>query len=132
MRFWSEGLGDRQLVMGLGKARIEQQGEVMLLSGVVDSPAPWEYEVKIQREDWETILKTAVSRDACGFIAGHASLGLLIGMAWSIIRFVVLLAFFRLVRMVTPAARGHGRTAPEALAPLLPASGPEAPPCRRA
>jgi len=103
MRFWSEGLGDRELVMGLGKAKIERKGDVMLLSGIVDSPAPWEYEVKIQYADWETILKTAVSKDACGFIARHASLGMLLAMAWSIVKFVVLLAWFRALRLLTPS-----------------------------
>jgi hypothetical protein len=102
MRFWSEGLGDRELVMSLGKAEIERKGDVMLLSGIVESPAPWEYEVKIQYEDWETILRTAVSKEACGFIARKASLGMLIGMAWSIVKFVVLLAWFRAVRLLLP------------------------------
>jgi hypothetical protein len=109
MRFWSEGLGDRELVMSLGKAEIEHKGDVILLSGIVDSPAPWEYEVKIGRPDWETILKTAVSKDACGFIAHHATFGVLISMAWSIIKFVVLLAWFRVVRLLSP-----GRPAPVA------------------
>ena len=100
MRFWSEGLGDRELVMSLGTAEIERKGDVMVLSGIVDSPAPWEYEVKIQYADWETILKTAVSKDACGFIARHATLGVLISMAWSIVKFVVFLVWFRLVRIL--------------------------------
>ena len=100
MRFWSEGLGDRELVMSLGAAEIERKADVMLLSGIVESPAPWEYEVKIQYADWETILKTAVSQDACGFIAAHASLGVLASMAWSIFKFVGLLAWFRLVRIL--------------------------------
>jgi hypothetical protein len=113
MRFWSEGLGERELVMGLGKAEIERKGDVMLLSGIVESPAPWEYEVKIQYADWETILKTAVSKDACGFIARHASFGTLVSMAWSIVKFVVLLAWFRAVRLLT--SRHTQRVAGEAL-----------------
>ena len=75
---------------------------LMLLTGIVDSPAPWEYEVKIQREDWATILKTAVSKDAVGFIARRASFGAMIAMAWPIIRFIVLLSWYRAIRVLTP------------------------------
>jgi len=96
MRFWSEGLGERQLVMNLGKSHIKRQDDVMLLSGVVDSPAPWEYEVKIQREDWATILDTASSKDACAFIATHTTLAQLLSMAVSLVSFVLLLAWFRI------------------------------------
>lgn len=100
MRFWSEGHGDRQLVMNLGKARIRRKDEIMLLSGVVDSPAPWEYEVKIQRDDWAKILETASTREACEFIATHTTFMQLLHMAWSIVVFVVLLAWFRTIRLL--------------------------------
>lgn len=95
MRFWSEGLGERQLVMDLSKAHIKRQAEIMLLSGVVESPAPWEYEVKIQRDDWARILETAATKEACNFIATHTTFVQLLQMAWSIVAFVVLLAWFR-------------------------------------
>lgn len=100
MRFWSEGLGDRELVMSLGKSEIERKDDVMMLSGIVDSPAPWEYEVKINHADWETVLKTAVSKDACGFIGRRARFGQLAGMARSIVKFVLLLGYFRLLRLL--------------------------------
>ena len=74
MRFWSEGLGDRQLVMNLSKAKIKRTDEIIMLNGVVDSPAPWEYEVKINQNDWVKILETAVTPEACGFIANQATL----------------------------------------------------------
>jgi hypothetical protein len=122
MRFWSEGLGERQLVIGLGKARIEQQGEIMLLSGVVESPAPWEYEVKVERADWETILKTAGSKEACGYIARRASLPLLADMVWSIIRFVALLAWFRAVRLARPRRPASAQPASAQSAEGAPAS----------
>jgi hypothetical protein len=80
------------------------------LTGVVDSPAPWEYEVKIQFADWVTILSTATSRDACDFIAAHVRLPMLVRMAWSIVRFVVLLTIYRAVRLA-----GLARTAPATL-----------------
>ena len=42
MRFWSEGLGDRELVMGLGKAEIERQGDMMDIA----------YDVLIASDQW--------------------------------------------------------------------------------
>ena len=110
MHFWSEGLGDRELVMGLGRAKIERKADMISLTGIVDSPAPWEYEVKIQFADWVTILKTATSRDACDFIAAHVRVPMLARMAWSIIRFVVLLTIYRAARVT-----GVCRTAQAAL-----------------
>jgi hypothetical protein len=100
MRFWSEGLGDRQLVMNLSKAHIKRQDELMLLSGVVDSPAPWEYEVKIHRDDWAKILETAATKEACTFIATHTTFVQLLAMAWSIVVFVALLAWFRVMYLL--------------------------------
>ncbi len=96
MRFWSEGLGDRQLVMNLSKAKIKRTDEIIMLNGVVDSPAPWEYEVKINQNDWVKILETAVTPEACGFIAKQATLLQLVTMAWSIIVFIVLLTWYRI------------------------------------
>jgi hypothetical protein len=99
MRFWSEGLGDKELVMGLGRAKLDRKSDVISLTGVVDSPAPWEYEVKIQFADWTTILRTATSAEACDFIANHVRVGALAGMAWNIAKFVILLAFYRVMRL---------------------------------
>lgn len=95
MHFWSEGLGDRELVMRLGRASVERKADMISLTGIVDSPAPWEYEVKIQFADWIKILQTANSKDACEFIAEHVRLGMLARMGWSIAKFVVLLALYR-------------------------------------
>lgn len=100
MHFWSEGLGDSELVMGLGRAKIERKADLISLTGVVVSPAPWEYEVKIQFDDWMTILKTATSRDACDFIAAHVRLAMLARMALSVVRFVGLLMFYRMAWLV--------------------------------
>jgi hypothetical protein len=100
MHFWSEGLGDSELVMGLDRAKLDRKGDFVTLTGIVDSPAPWEYEVKVQFDDWITILHTATSKEACDFIAQHMSVGALIGMAWSIVKFISLLAVYRFARVV--------------------------------
>ena len=100
MRFWSEGLGDKELVMGLDRAQLGRKAECMSLTGVVDSPAPWEYEVQMQFDDWSAILKTATSRGACDFLATHVGLRDLVGIVASIVKFVVLLAWFRAARLM--------------------------------
>ena len=99
MRFWSEGLGDQELVMALDRAKLDRKGDCMSLTGVVDSPAPWEYEVQMQFEDWSAILRTAASKGACDFLATHVGLRGLTGIVASIVKFVVLLAWFTAGRL---------------------------------
>ncbi len=100
MRFWSEGMGETELVMGLDQARLVRTGDRMSLTGVVTSPAPWEYEVAMSVDDWGAILRTATSQGACDFIARAARLRDLVSMGLSIVTFVALLAWFRAVRVV--------------------------------
>jgi hypothetical protein len=105
MRFWSEGLGDKELVMGLDRAQLERKEDGMSLTGIVDSPAPWEYEVKMQFDDWSAILKTATSKGACDFLATHVSARDLVRIVLSIMKFVVLLGWFRAARLMGLAQR---------------------------
>jgi hypothetical protein len=111
MRFWSEGLGDKELVMGLDRAKLDRKGDRMSLTGIVDSPAPWEYEVQMQFEDWSAILRTATSKGACDFLATHVGLRDLVGIVVSIVKFTVLLAWFRAARRMglagAPAVAKH-------------------------
>jgi len=104
MRFWSEGLGDSELVIDLERARIDQKGDCVALTGVVTSPAPWEYEVKIAFADWAKILDTATSSETINFVATHMRLAGVAAMGWWIARFVVLLALYRL-RLLFGGAR---------------------------
>lgn len=85
--------------MRLGIAEIERKADIISLTGIVDSPAPWEYEVKINFADWATILKTATSRDACDFIAEHVPVPTLTRMVGSIVKFIVLLVGYRMLRL---------------------------------
>ena len=100
MRFWSEGLGDKELFMGLDRAKLDRKGDRLSLTGVVVSPAPWEYEVQMRFEDWSAILRTATSNGACDFLATHVSLRDLVGIVLSIVKFVVLLGWFRAARLM--------------------------------
>lgn len=105
MRFWSEGMGETELVMGLDQARLARTDDRMLLTGVVTSPAPWEYEVAMSFDDWRAILRTATSKGACDFIATRVRLRDLVSMAVSIAKFVALLAWFRAVRWIGASGR---------------------------
>ena len=100
MRFWSEGLGDQELVMGLDRAKLERKGEFMSLTGVMDSPAPWEYEGQMRFEDWSAILRTATRKGACDFLATHVGVRDLVGIVLPIARFIILLGWFRAVRLM--------------------------------
>ncbi len=119
MNFWSEGLGDLELVMGLDRSKLQRQGDHILLTGVVDAPAPWEYEVRVQYDDWLAILRTATRPETGGFIAREVSLGSVADMAVSIVRFVVLLAWHRLLRVT-----GVSRAGPAAPADVKSGSAP--------
>lgn len=116
MRFWSEGLGDRELVIALGGSSVERKDDYVVLKGIVVSPAPWEYEVKIQFADWMAILNTATTRDACGFIAKRITLPGIASMGVSIAKFIVLLGYYRLVRLMGQH-QGGGHSAVEARLP---------------
>ena len=100
MRFWSEGLGDRELVIALGGSSVERKDDYVVLKGIVVSPAPWEYEVKIQFADWMAILNTATTREACGFIARRVTLAGMASMGLSIVKFIALLGYFRGARLL--------------------------------
>lgn len=100
MNFWSEGLGDRELVMGLDRSELDRNEKGILLTGIVDAPAPWEYEVTVHLDDWLAILNTATSRDAGDFIARSVGMGGTLKMGWYILKFIVLLGLRRFPRML--------------------------------
>ena len=109
MRFWSEGLVDRELLISLWGSAVERKDDYVALKGIVVSPAPWEYEVKIQFADWVAILNTATTPDACGFIARRVPLRSIASMGVFIVKFIVMLGYCRLIRLMkqTPG-QGHG------------------------
>ncbi|MFO1254749.1 MAG: hypothetical protein U1E37_03685 [Sphingomonadaceae bacterium] len=114
MRFWSEGLGDRELVIDLDRADLAAVDDRLELSGVVDAPAPWEYNIKMQVDDWAAILETAARPDTGDFIATRASVSQLVQIFGGLVGFVAMLAFQRLKRRIgmtgapAPVAIGNG------------------------
>lgn len=100
MNYWSEGLGDQELVMGLDRAKLSRKEDGIFLTGVVDAPAPWEYEVTVHFDDWAAVLRTATSKEASEFIVRSVPFKSVLRMGVSIARFVVLLTFYRFLRMI--------------------------------
>jgi len=100
MEFWSAGMGKKHLVLGLNKAKYEVEGEEMVLTGIVDAPANWNYRVTMTREDWVNVLGIATSSEAARFAINSVARGSLLRMALSILKFSALLTIFKAMRMV--------------------------------
>jgi hypothetical protein len=99
MDFWSEGLGDRNLVINLDKSEVGTEGDAVILTGVVDAPADWAYKVTMETDDWTTVLRTATSPEARDFLSSGVGFGKILGMGWWMTQFILLLAVYRFVRL---------------------------------
>lgn len=99
VKFWSEGLGTRDLIMGLDGATVSREEDAVILTGVVEAPADWAYKVTIEAEDWNTILRTATSPQACDFLSRSLRIGTLVVMGWLVSRFLLSLSRTRWVRV---------------------------------
>jgi hypothetical protein len=91
-------MGDQELVMGLDRATLAPEGDGLELKGVVDSPAPWEYEIKMQAEDWSAILHAATRPQTGDFIARKVGFRLMLAMALAVVKFVLMLSYYSVVR----------------------------------
>jgi len=70
MRFWSKGLGERQLVIDLSRSNItsEPNNEVMI-RGIIVEPVKWNYEVTLYDIDVRGILRVAFTWQALVFFS---------------------------------------------------------------
>ena len=100
MEYWSEGLGDANMVLGLERAELSQGKEAVILTGVCDAPAPWEYKVTVVYEDWATVLNTATSIEARQFLVNSVPFTTILSMGWYMVKFVALMAAYRFARIV--------------------------------
>jgi hypothetical protein len=68
MRFWSKGLGDRELVIDFSRSNItnEPNNEV-ILRGIISEPVKWNYEVTLYDIDVRGILRVALTPQALIF-----------------------------------------------------------------
>lgn len=70
MRFWSKGLGDRELVIDLSRGNLtnEPNNEVVM-RGIITEPVNWNYEVTLYNIDVRGILRVALTPQALLYFA---------------------------------------------------------------
>lgn len=61
MRFWSKGLGERELVIDLSKGKLTMEEGKVLMRGTITEPVSWNYEITLFKEDVRGILRIALS-----------------------------------------------------------------------
>jgi len=61
MRFWSKGLGERELVIDLSKGNLTMEEGKVLMRGTITEPVAWNYEITLFKEDVRGILRVALS-----------------------------------------------------------------------
>ncbi|GEM_PF-1517871 len=64
MRFWSKGLGERELVIDLSRGNLTKEGDNVFMRGIIVEPVNWHYEVTLSPEDVRGILRVMVSAQA--------------------------------------------------------------------
>ena len=70
MRFWSKGLGERELVIDLSRGNLtnEPNNEVVM-RGIIAEPVKWNYEVTLFDIDVRGILRVALTPQALVYFA---------------------------------------------------------------
>lgn len=61
MRFWSKGLGERELIIDLSKGNLTWEEGNVFMRGVIVEPVAWKYEVVLFNYDVRGILRIAIS-----------------------------------------------------------------------
>ncbi len=61
MRFWSKGLGERELVIDLSKGNLTWEDGNVFMRGIIKEPVAWKYEVVLFNYDVRGILRVAIS-----------------------------------------------------------------------
>jgi hypothetical protein len=64
MRFWSKGLGERELVIDLSRGNLKREGDKVVMRGIIAEPVAWNYEVTLFDEDVRGILRVMLSGQA--------------------------------------------------------------------
>ena len=102
MQYWSEGLGKRMMVIGLDRSALAAEKKAIVLTGICDAPAPWEYRVTVFPDDWRAVLRAATSHQAAEFFVRSVGFGTLLRMGVYFSLFLVRLAWYTV-------RRGSGR-----------------------
>ena len=67
MRFWSKGLGERELVIDLSKGNLTLEEGKVYMRGIIVEPVNWNYEITLFSEDVRGILRVALSIQGIGY-----------------------------------------------------------------
>lgn len=73
MRFWSKGLGERELVIDLSKGNLTLEEGKVFMRGKVVEPVNWNYEITLFPEDVRGILRVALSIQGIGYFLKNIS-----------------------------------------------------------
>ncbi len=73
MRFWSKGLGERELVIDLSKGNLTLEEGKVFMRGKVVEPVNWNYEITLFPEDVRGILRVALSIQGMGYFLKNIS-----------------------------------------------------------
>jgi len=69
MRFWSKGLGERQLVIDLSRGNLSNEpNNEVVMRGIISEPVKWNYEVTLFDVDVRGILRVAFTWKTLGFL----------------------------------------------------------------
>ena len=96
MKFWSEGLGKKDLVMELADADLEREGDAIILTGTIHQPAEWAYKVTMGLSDWNVVLTTATSTEACTYLSRSVSVAKILSMGIWVVKFIFRMGLYRL------------------------------------
>ncbi len=98
MQYWSEGLGKRMMVIGLDRSALAAEQEAIVLTGICDAPAPWEYRVTVFPDDWRAVLRAATSPQAAEFFVRSVGFGTLLRMGGYFSLFLARLTWYTVKR----------------------------------
>ena len=98
MQYWSEGLGKRMMVIGLDRSALAPEKEAIVLTGICDAPAPWEYRVTVFPDDWRAVLRAATSPQAAVFFVRSVGFGTLLKMGGYFSLFLARLTWYTVRR----------------------------------
>ena len=73
MRFWSKGLGERELVIDLSKGNLTLEEGKVYMRGIIVEPVNWNYEITLFSEDVRGILRVALSIQGIGYFMKNIS-----------------------------------------------------------
>lgn len=68
MRFWSKGLGERELVIDLSRGNLTNEEGKVFMRGIISEPVNWHYEVTLFPDDVRGILRILVSVQAIVYL----------------------------------------------------------------